>query len=130
MKIYSATIHREDEPRLDRRDRLLPKIAVSGADMLAALGAIAVASLVVLLSVLAAGVGVTGLLGAMSWGLGLVFLALAIDNHSPVSVLQCLTGLAIMLLAWLQFNVSPDFIVITGVLLAAWLSSSLFRTLR
>lgn len=130
MKTYSATIRRGSRSRFNPVFRLLPDMAVSGADILAVLGAVSAASLVILLSVLAAGIEATGILGAANWGLGLVFIALALDKDSPFPVLRFLTGLAMCVLAWLQFSVSPDFIVATGVLLAAWLAAALFRHLR
>ena len=130
MKIYSATIHQDSQSRRKRERSLIPAIALSGSDILAALGSLAVASIVILLAVLAAEAGITAISGAVTWGLGLIFFALATDSRMSTSLLQFLTGTALSILAWLQFNVSADLTVVSGVLVAAWAAVTLFRQLR
>jgi hypothetical protein len=120
MKIYSTAIHQDSQTRTRSGHGLIPAIAVSGGSVLAALGSLAAGSIVVLLSVLAAEAQITGVVGALTWGLGLIFFALAIDVPGRTSLLKLLTGVALCLLAWLQFNMSADFTVVSGVLVAAW----------
>jgi hypothetical protein len=109
---------------------MVPAIAISGSDLLAALGSLAVASIVILLSVLVVEAEITAVTGAVTWGLGLIFFALATDSRTSISLLQFFTGAALSILAWLQFSVSAELTVVTGVLLAAWAAVSLFRQLR
>ena len=130
MKIYSATIHQDSQSQRKRVRSMVPAIALTGSGILAALGSLAVAFMVILLSVLAAEAEITAVTGAVTWGLGLIFFALATDNRTSTSLLQIFTGAALFILAWLQFSVSADFTVVTGVLVAAWAALALFRQLR
>jgi hypothetical protein len=82
--------------------------------------AIAVAAALVTLSVWLAGKPAGPLLAACTWGLGFVFLGLAVDSSGLRAVFLGITGLALPVLALLQDRVSPDFVIVSGVLLAAW----------
>jgi len=82
--------------------------------------AITVAAAMITLSVWLAGKSAGPVLAVCIWGLGFVFLGLAVDSRGLRAVFLGMTGLALPLLALLQDRVSPDFMIVSGVLLAAW----------
>ena len=67
---------------------------------------------------------------AGTWGISFIFLGMAVDNREPTAFFQLSTGLALMVLAWLHFTVSAEFMILSGVLVATWVSFELFRRLR
>jgi hypothetical protein len=73
---------------------------------------------------------VTAILSASAWGVGLIFLGLAIDNREPKAILQLLTGISLLVLAWLQNTVSPDYTIFSGVIVASWAAVATFKQLR
>ena len=97
--------------------------------ILASLGALTTATAIVLLSVWMAGVEISNMVDASTWGLGLIFLGLAVDNRKPTAIFQVATGMALLVLAWLQHTVSPDFTIVSGVLVATWVAVRVFRQL-
>jgi hypothetical protein len=105
-------------------------VVISTREVLATLSAVTAATAIILLSILAAGVEFTNIIAASNWALGFVFLALAVDNRNSTPVLQLLSGLTLIGLAWLQANVSSDYAIASGVLVAAWVAITLFRKLR
>ena len=84
---------------------------------------------VITLSVWATGMGINAYLGVSIWGMGFIFLGLAVDNCGRLALFQLLTGVAFLVLALLQNSVSPDFIIVSGVLLATWFAVVLFKRL-
>jgi len=130
MKTYTAPLPHSRQIQIPSGEKFFPAMAASIRVTLALLAAIATAAAVVMLSVWAAGLEMNGILGASSWGLGLVFLGLAVDNREPRALLQLVTGLALLVLAWLQAYVSPEYIIASGSLLAVWVAASLFKQLR
>lgn len=88
-----------------------------------------VAIAVITLFVWAAGMEINTYLGLGTWGLGFIFLGLAVDNSGRAALYQLTTGIAFLILALLQNSVSPDFIIASGVLLATWIAVTLFRRL-
>ena len=68
-------------------------------------------------------------LGVSTWGIGLIFLGLAVDNHGWVALYKSATGVALLTLALLQNSVSPDFIIVADVVLAIWVAVALFKRL-
>ena len=109
---------------------IVPVMTVSIREMLALLSALSAATGIVLLSVWVAGMEISNILGAATWGLGFVFLGLAVDNREQTARWQLVTGLALLSLAALQYTVSPDFTIASGVLLAIWVAVGMFRQLR
>ena len=103
---------------------------VSIREFLALLSAVTSAAAIVLLSVWVAGMEMTAILSASTWGVGFIFLGVAVDNREPTAFFQLATGIALLALAWLQNAVSPDFTIVSGVLVAAWVAVSLFKRLR
>lgn len=129
MKIVSASIDQTTKPQTAGSRRLVSAIAASMRDIVALTGAGLAAITVITLSVWATGMGINAYLGMSTWGMGFIFLALAVDNDGRLAVLQLVTGVAFLILALLQNSVSPDFIIVSGVLLATWVAVVLFKRL-
>ena len=130
MKTYTVPLQQNQGIQLSAGDEILPAMASSIREVLAFLSAASAAVVVVLLSVWAAGEEMNDLLSAGTWGVGFVFLGLAIDNREPIASLQLVTGLALLILAWFGTFVSTDFVIAAGLLLAAWVTAGLFKQLR
>lgn len=108
----------------------IPAIVIPIRDVLAAASAVIVVAATIMLSMWVAEVVSVNVLAALGWVLGLVFLALAADSRASRAVLQALTALALILLAWLQFVVAPEWLMASAVLLSPWLACSVFKRLR
>jgi hypothetical protein len=130
MKTTITSVPQSRHLHIQPKQGHFTSVFVSTREVLAMLSAITAATAIVLLSVLAAGVEFTNITAASNWALGFVFLALAVDNRNLKAVLQLLSGLALIGLAWLQASVSSDYAIVSGVLVAAWLAITLFRRLR
>ena len=109
---------------------VLPTVAVSIQETLAAFSAAASVTLLVSLSIWIASMEVSHLSAAVSWGLGFIFAGLAVDGRGSTAVLQVITALSLFLLAFLQNYVSADFVIAAGALLATWSAGFVFRQLR
>jgi hypothetical protein len=130
MKINTTSIQQDQLVHIRAKQGHFPSVLVSTREVLASLSAITAATAIILLSVLAAGVGFTNIFAASTWALAFVFFALAVDNRESKAALQTLSGLTLIILAWLQFNVSSDYSIASGILVATWVAISLFRQLR
>ncbi len=130
MKINTTSIHQDQLVQIRAKQGHFPSALVSTREVLASLSAITAATAIILLSVLAAGTEFTNIIAASTWALAFVFFALAVDNRESKAVLQSLSGLTLIVLAWLQANVSSDYSIASGVLVATWVAISLFRQLR
>mgnify|MGYP001821093585 CR=1 FL=1 len=97
---------------------------------LALLGATTIAAGLVILSIWATGLESAPILSALSWGLGYVFLAMAVDNRASTAFLQLFSGIALIVLALFQSMVSVDFLMGSGLLIAGWVAVLSYRQLR
>ncbi len=100
--------------------------ALLAAYLAAALGIAAI----LILATWASGNGMQDILAGTSWGAGLVFLALAIDSEGPGAMLQAVSGLVLMVLAWATYRVAPEFAVLAALLVSAWLLGVFFAPAR
>lgn len=107
----------------------IPAITISVRDTLVVLSASVLVAALILLAVWVSGLDVRNVVSAASWGAAIVFLGLAIDSRPRRAVLQSLTALALVLLAWLQLAVAPEWVIASALLLAPWLSASLVKRL-
>lgn len=130
MKTLTAPIRQDRQVQTTTGLPTFPAMNVSIREILALLSAVISAAAIVLLSVWVAGMEVTAILSASTWGIGFIFLGVAVDNRDPTAFFQLVTGVALLALAWLQNAVSPDFTIVSGVLVAAWVAVSLFKRLR
>ena len=129
MKTLTAPIQQERKYQANHK-QLIPFMKVSIREIQALLSAVGSAIAIVLLSVWASGLGETAILSAGTWGISFVFMAVAVDNRGLKAFFALFTGLALMVLAWLQTTVSPEFLILSGVLLTSWVSIGLYRLLR
>lgn len=130
MKTYNTTIQGQGQFNTDLAQQYVPAVVLSIREISALLAAVTIATGVVLLSIWAAGLGIREIIGAASWGVAFIFFGLAIGNPRPVAILQLFSGLSLLVLAWLQYSISTDFTIISGVLMAAWAAVALFRQLK
>ena len=129
MKTFNASIHQDLSLHSFTARRHLPAILASMRNILALSGAGLTAIAIITLSVWAAGLEINMYLGVSTWGMGFIFLGLAMDNHGRTALFQLISGVALLVLALLQNSVSPDFIIISGALLATWVAVVLFKRL-
>ena len=130
MKTLATTIHHNGELSIRTGRHLVPVVKASVKEVLALIAAVTAAAAIVLFSVWVSGQEMTGVLGAAIWGVGFVFLGIAVDNRDPGAILLLVTGIALLVLAWLQTSVSPDYAIVSGVLVAVWVAFSTFKRLR
>jgi hypothetical protein len=129
MKTFSVSIHQNLKPQTVASKGLIPAMIASMGDIMALTFAGLAAIAVITLSVWAAGMEINTYLGLSTWGMGFIFLGLAVDNYGRVALFQLVTGVAFLILALLQNSVSPDFIIVSGVLLATWVAVVLLKRL-
>ena len=108
----------------------VPATIISVRDILALLSALATAGAIVMLSIWVAGIDIRNIIGASTWGLTLVFLALAVDSQKPIALLHLLTAGALLVTAMLQYVVSPDYVIASGTLMATWAGVVVFKRLQ
>ena len=127
MKTLIAPLHTNRRQQTTAGQKLVPAVVASLHEILAVLGAVTAATTVVMLSIWLAGMEINNILGAAIWGVGFLFLGLALDNREPTALLQLATGVTLLIMAWLQNTVSPDFIIVSGVLVAIWVATTVFK---
>ena len=130
MKTINASLHQPRQVQSLSTGNVIPAMAASAQELLALLSAVALAATIVMLSVWAAGMEMTNILGAGIWGIGFIFFGLAVDSIEPKAILHLVTGVALLVLAWLQANVSADYVIMSGVLVASWVAVSVYQRLR
>lgn len=129
MKTFSASTHQSLKLKPKATRKFGPVLSASMRNIMALTWAAVTAFTLITLSVWTAGMEINTYLGAFSWGLGFIFLALALDYDRKHSRYQAMTGVALLFLALLQSTVSPGFMIISGAILAAWLSGAVFKRL-
>ena len=130
MKTYPLQVHQYQRVQKLSRQQLIPAMVVSVHEILALLSALTVTTILIVLSAWLAPMTSDNFLGAITWGLGFIFLALATDNNNRMAILQLTTGIALLALALLQLSVSPEFANISGAIVSTWLAFAVFRQLR
>ncbi len=129
MKTINASIHQNLKPQTVAPKGLIPAMIASMHDVMALTWAGLSAIAIITLSVWAAGMEINTYLSLSTWAMGFIFLGLAVDNYGRVALFQLVTGVAFLVLALLQNSVSPDFIIVSGALLATWVAVVLFNRL-
>ena len=130
MKTINASLHQPRQVQTIPTGKVIPAMAESAQELLALLSSVALAAAIVMLSVWVAGMEMTDVLGAGIWGLGFIFFGLAVDSSDPKAVMHLVTGVALIVLAWLQANVSADYVIMSGVLVASWVAVGVYKRLR
>ena len=129
MKTYISPINQKPNSQSITTEKLISATVASVRDILALVSAVLAGAAVITLFVLLAGTDISPFLGATAWGLGFIFLALAVENNGPVTHSQVASGVALLILGVLQSSVSPDFIIVSGGVLAIWAGAWLFKRL-
>lgn len=129
MKTISVSIHQSLKDQTTATRERVPAIAASMRNIVALTYAGLTAIAIIVLSVWATGLEINLYLGACAWGAGFIFLGLAMDNQGQAALIQLITGVALLVLALLQNSVSPDFFIITGVILATRVAAIIFKRL-
>lgn len=130
MKIQTGHIHHHRGLHNPVESRVVPAMVDGFRETLALLGAVSAAITIVMISVWMTGSQLHSIYSALTWGAGFVFLAMAVDSRVSMAVLQALTGLALLILAWLQNAVSVDLSIVAGIVVALWVAAMLFRRLK
>jgi len=130
MKTITTHIHDTGQFHTASTPDHFPEVVIPICEILALLSAVTVAVSVIMLSIWVAGMDISGVTGAVGWGVAIIFFALAVDSRTPVALLQSSTGVALAVLAWLQFAVSPEYTIVSGVVIAAWLAVAVFQRLK
>lgn len=129
MKTFSVSTHQSLKVGPNATRELGSILTASMRNIMALTWAVLTAFTLIALSVWTAGMEIASYLGAISWGLGFIFLVLSMDNDRKHARYQAMTGLALLVLALLQSSVSPGFMIISGAILSAWLGSAVFKRL-
>lgn len=130
MKSLTAPVHESHRYQKSIVQNQIPDMVISVREILALLSAVTVATAAVMLSVWVTALSLGGIVGALTWGLAFVFFAMAVDRQPRVALLQLATGASLIALAWLQSAVSPEYTIVSGILLAAWAAVAVFKRLK
>lgn len=130
MKTYNLEIHKHKLLNTPATHRWGPGLNVFVIEMLAILGALAVAVSIILVSIWLATLDIKPLLGAGTWAVAFIFFALAFDKRGPVVLLLAITGVAMVVLAWLQTAMTTDYAIVSGALVATWIAVAVFKQFK
>jgi len=130
MKALTVPIHQHKSSKRTLDRNILSVVSLSIPDLLALMGAVTVAASIILLTVWAAGTELNVFIGAGTWGMGFIFLGLAVDNRGSKAIYQFASGAGLLALAALHTTVSAEFAIVSGVLVATWVAVLMFRHLR
>lgn len=129
MKTISIPVEKNQKIVPTVSNRLIPAMAVSLRNLTVIIGAGIAATGLITFSVWVT-VHVSGsYLAAVTWALAFIFLALSVDSRGRAALYQLTTGIAMLVLAFLQSIVTPDFVIVSGVLVASWVAALLFKRL-
>ena len=129
MKTLNAQIQQERKTRSFTIERLIPVLASNLRRFMALMYAGLAAAVVITFSIWVIGMGINTFLGLSIWAMGFIFLAVAVDNRGPLALAQGTSGGALLVFALLQNSLSPNFFLLSGVLLASWVAFAVFRRL-
>ena len=129
MKTLNAQIRQERKTRSFVTGRLIPALASNLRHFMAVIYAGLAAAVVITLSIWVIGMSINTFLGVSTWAMGFIFLAVAVDNRGPLAIAQVTSGGALLVFALLQNSLSPNFFLLSGVLLAAWVGFAVFKRL-
>ena len=86
-------------------------------------------ALITVLTLWAVSIGALEYAAALYWTSGFIFLALMLENENGHQAILAGSGISMMMLAWLSSRVAPEFGVLAGFLLAAWVAAPVVRRL-
>ena len=129
MKMIIWSTHQHTSAVSGAITRLASAIAGSLGELVVLGCAILTSSLVVMLAAWLTAMEFNAVIGASVWGVGFIFLAMAIDGRGRLALLQSISGGAFLILAMLQNSVSTGFGIIAGVLLSIWVGALVYKRL-
>ena len=97
--------------------------------LLIVLAAALPAAAVSIITIWAISNGALEYVSATYWAAGFIFLALMVEDSGKRGFILAGSGLALMSLAWLSSWVAPEFGILAGFLLAAWVTVPALRLL-
>ena len=97
--------------------------------LLLVLAAVLPAALVSVVTIWAISAGALAYVSAFYWAAGFIFLALLVESDGRLGGYLATSGLSLMALAWLSSRIAPEFGVLAGFLLAAWVALPVIRRL-
>lgn len=130
MKFNATYLHDDECMQRSSFHIHVPAMIISMRDILSLLSAMATVSAVVLLSIWVAGIDIRNIIGAVSWGLTLVFMALALDSQGRRAFMLLFSAGVLLVSAVLQSVVSPDYVIASGWVVATWAGVAVFKHLR
>ena len=130
MKTVSASTLHSLKVKTLATKKLGPILIASMQNIMALTWAVVTALILITLSMWTAEMEINTYFGAGSWGLGFVFLALALDNDRKHTRYLVMSGVALLTFAFLQSVVSPGFMIVNVAILAAWVAAALFKRLN
>jgi len=130
VKTLTAALHKHRHHQTLVAWKQIQVMEISIREILALLAAVTMAAAVIMLSIWLAGLEINNILAAVTSAAAFMFLGLATDSRRMTAALQAMTGIALLVLAWLQNTVSPDYIIVSGAVMAAWVAVVVFRRLQ
>ena len=127
MKSHPLPEIQDQRLQIISREKFIPHMAASVREIMAVLSAVTISIAIITLSVWVAGIEISNVLGASAWGIGFLFMGFALDNRGSKALAQWVTGVALLIFSLLQSSVSPDFIIVSGVVLAVWAAAAVFK---
>ncbi len=98
--------------------------------LLLVLAAVLPAALVSVITIWAISAGALAYVSAFYWAVGFIFLALVVETDGRLAGFLATSGLSLMALAWLSSRIAPEFGVLAGFLLAAWVALPVIKRLN
>jgi hypothetical protein len=86
-------------------------------------------AVITILTVWANNTGAQGFVSAAYWTTGFIFLAVMVDAADGHRLPLAASGLTVMVLAWMSSRIAPEFAVVAGFMVAAWLAAPIISRL-
>lgn len=131
MKTHVIPLYRDCLARHGESIRRSWRIASPTRSLLAVLAAALPAAAIAVVAVLGFSAAAPGLAAASLWVSGFAFFALAIESSGRTAQLLAASATMLLLFAWLSTEAAPEFGVLGGFILAAWVAVTIIgRFLR
>jgi hypothetical protein len=130
MNTYPVSIQPEQHLPIGTGERHISAIMLCRRETPALLAAVMSATALVAVFVWVASIASNDVISGGTWGLGLIFFGLATDSRKRAAIWQLTTGVALLVLAFLQVAVSPDFTLVSGAIVTTWVAVTVFRRLQ
>jgi hypothetical protein len=131
MKTQSICLGRISGLPIEAKDWQIrvPAMVINLRQLAAIMTGFMVALVLVIMSVWVTELGITRFAASAGWGVAMLFLAAAADNHRGTAILQLLMAVTLAFLAWAQYFVAAEWGIVSALLLAPWLMFAVYRFL-